>query len=113
MTNTGTILRNVGIARVLANQPKGWQKTAYALVMRKLGGKEVIGEDISNLLRANGLNPTHHNAFGGLIRGMAVQNILEETGRMVQCRNPKSHAHRSVVWRVKTLKQFVAEGGEL
>ena len=92
--------RDEGIARIAGNNGV-WIDGAIAAFKRLDMQGEVTGEQVRvELTKVGVTEPKHHNAWGALIRSLALLGHLIETGRHVKAQREKSHARRTVVWRV-------------
>lgn len=98
--NEATEGRNAGIAAVLSSN-KSWAREARRLLPSVLSGKKrVTGEQVRVLLSEAGLpQPSHHNAWGGFLSGLAG-TFLRNTGSVEHMTQPKSHARRTPVYEV-------------
>lgn len=95
--------RDAGIAKSRAKNPE-WLAQALDLLprMRAAGFETCTGEGMRNWLLANGLNePTSPHAWGALTITAVKRKLLEDTGRVVQMTDAKSHARRTPLWRFK------------
>lgn len=94
-------LKEQGIDLVMGNN-QHWKEKAYELFPGAIKGKtDITGEDLRLLLLGGGLwEPTHHNAWGGLMHGMASRRLYN-TGKTVPMRTPKSHARRTSVYTIR------------
>jgi hypothetical protein len=91
--------RDRGMARVGANNVE-WMIQGLRLMPRLKDRfhNGATGEEIRLALTPVIGLPTHHNAWGRLIRLAIEQNILVMTGAMDQMRTPKSHARSTPVY---------------
>lgn len=92
--------RDAGIDLVEANN-EPWMERALKLLPQTVArGGELTSEELRILLGVAGLEPPlHHNAWGALTMNAVRRGLLEDTGRVMQMRGPKSHARRTPVWR--------------
>lgn len=98
-----------GIDRVMGNN-QHWKKKAYKLLPKALNGQTTVtGEDVRTLLVKRGLwQPTHHNAWGGLIHGL-VGRCMDNTGHITSMSLPSSHARKNPTYTVRPLAQWELE----
>lgn len=96
--NLGLSAREIGLARVKRKQ---WHDGAVKLVRTHLQSWEGIGEDIRIWLvnEQNYPLPHHHNAWGALVMDLVRKDIIVATGPRVRMELPRSHGHRSPVYR--------------
>lgn len=98
---SGQALRDQGIAQVLEAAGDRWQDAATMLIQECLAGQEVLAEDWRLLCSQHGIKPHHPNAWGGLTHSLVSSGVITETGRLGKSRDPRSHARRQPVWRVR------------
>lgn len=93
--------KHQGIDRVMGNN-QHWKKRAYVLFPKVTRGRDQLtGEDIRVLLTKGGLwEPTHHNAWGGLIHGLVGRRI-DSTGQIISMSLPSSHARKNPVYTIR------------
>lgn len=89
--------RDEALERVLDNAGLSWQERATA-VLRSMSASEVTGEDIRLACMARGIQPHHHNAWGGLISRFVSDGLLVATGRYVAMKAKGSHARKTQVY---------------
>jgi hypothetical protein len=97
----GEALRDQGIAQVLEAAGGRWQDAATGLIQECLAGQEVLAEDWRLLCEEHGITPHHPNAWGGLTHSLVSAGVITDTGRLSKSRDPRSHARRQPVWRVR------------
>jgi hypothetical protein len=97
----GESLRDTAIATVMENAGQRWQAAATQLIQDTLRGQEVLAEEWRLLCEHHGLNPHHPNAWGGLTNSLVRSGVITDTGRLGKSRDPRSHARRQPVWRVR------------
>jgi hypothetical protein len=94
----GDLLRDAGIERVTRSNSE-WMEAALEAVAALRSGLELKGEDIRfHVLRALP-PPTHHNAWGALIRTAKGRGILRYTGHHAKMDDPRSHSRMTPVYR--------------
>jgi hypothetical protein len=96
----GPARRNKGMAKVEEHNPD-WLTRSVAFVGHfvtpEMGG--FIGEDIRELVSKHVGYPTHHNAWGTLVRQLLKLKLIEPTGELRAMRDPRSHARKTMVYR--------------
>ena len=92
--------RDAGLARVL-DRAGLFHVQAVEVIRRRLGGAEVLAEEFRRACLAEGVAPHHHNAWGALTAVLVRRGVIEDTGRLGKSQDPRSHARRQPVWRVK------------
>lgn len=97
----GATLRDQGVAQVLKAAGDRWQDAAICLIQEYLAGQEVLAEDWRLLCAEHGITPHHPNSWGGLTLSMMRSGVIIDTGRLGKSRDPRSHARRQPVWRVR------------
>jgi len=97
----GEKLRDAGIAQVLENAGDNWQAAATQLVQDLLSGQEVLAEDWRLLCEQHGIVPHHSNAWGGLTNSFVRAGVIVDTGRLSKSKDPRSHARRQPIWKVR------------
>ena len=97
----GATLRDAGVAQVLENAGAPWQEKATQLIQGAMAGREVLAEDWRLLCKENGIEPHHPNAWGGLTHRLVRLGVITDTGRLAKSKDPRSHARRQPVWRVR------------
>lgn len=97
----GEQLRDSAIAQVMENAGESWQLAATQLVRLRLAGQEVLAEDWRLLCEEHGITPHHPNAWGGLTNSLVRAGVIVDTGRIGKSKDPRSHARRQPVWRVR------------
>ena len=76
----------------------GWAATAGTLLERLPSG-EYTGEDVRLALTKKGLpDPTHPNAWGGVIRGGQTRGVLVPTGKYRPVISERSHGRKIAVY---------------
>ncbi len=88
--------RDEGIARVSSPNAK-WMGDALDAISAIQGGL-LTGEDIRLKVGAYVGQPTHHNAWGALIRTATARGLLAKTGMFRQMRVKQSHARITPVY---------------
>lgn len=86
--------------QALENAGVGWREQATAVV-QDMGGV-VTGEDIRLQCEAAGVQPHHHNAWGGFVCALIRDGVLIPTGRYVPMKADGSHARKTQVYQVNT-----------
>ena len=94
------LARDAGQARVL-ERAATFHADAVAVICRRLAGTEVLAEEFRRVCSEEGVAPHHHNAWGALTAVLVRRGVIEETGRLGKSQDPRSHARRQPVWRVK------------
>jgi len=94
------IARDAGQARVL-DRAGTFHADAVEVIRRRLTGCEVLAEEFRRVCSEEGVAPHHHNAWGALTGALVRRGVIEDTGRLVKSQDPRSHARRQPVWRVK------------
>ena len=89
--------RDAAIDQVLNNAGIPWQERAER-VLRIMTASEVTGEDVRMACKARGVEPHHHNAWGGLISRFVSAGLLVPTGRYVAMQAKGSHARKTQVY---------------
>lgn len=102
----GEAARDAAQARVLS-QSDDFRIKAADIVCRELAGQEVLAEVFRKVCVKHGVTPHHHNAWGALTGYLCRAGLIEDTGRIDKSADPRSHARRQPVWRVRS------SGGEL
>lgn len=97
----GERLKDDAIATVLENAGQRWIDAASQLIQGCLAGQEVLAEEWRLLCAEHGLTPHHPNAWGGLTNSLIRSGVIIGTGRLAKSRDPRSHARRQPVWRVR------------
>ena len=97
----GEQLRDEALELVLENAGDHWRSRAVALIRELLAGQEVLAEDWRLLCAQYGITPHHPNAWGGLTAAMMKDGTIIDTGRLAQSRDPRSHARRQPIWKVR------------
>lgn len=98
----GVQARDRGMKQVTDNNRR-WHDIALDKLWRLSGSnREMTAEEMRAWLRANGLaDPSHPNAWGALTGHAVKMGLIEDTGKVTQARDKKSHACRVPVWRFK------------
>lgn len=112
------VLKEEGMALVLANEKEEWKESFAALVPQFL--KEVpkfIGEECTEWMKAHGVKEPHHvNSWGAQFNALIVKSgQVALTGRVRLCKTPKSHSHATCEWMSLICSQpgrLVALGSE-
>lgn len=65
------------------------------------GVTTVTGEDVREVISAEGVEPHHHNAWGALTLSLRRQGLLISTNEFRPMRGPKSHARVTRVYRLR------------
>lgn len=94
--------RDIGIAAVVEHNTSFCDLGEF-YVRKHLAGQEVTGDEIHSWLEAIGVQPDHHNAWGGFVSGLVRRGVLEDTGRSRHASRVSRHAGRLPVWRVKSI----------
>jgi hypothetical protein len=94
-------LRDDALRLVLDNAGDSWRSRAVALICEVLAGQEVLAEDWRLLCEQHGIRPHHPNAWGGLTAALMKDGTITDTGRLAHSRDPRSHARRQPVWKVR------------
>lgn len=97
----GSQLRDANITQVLENAGQSWQSAATQLIQDELAGREVLAEEWRLLCEEHGIRPHHPNAWGGLTNRLVSMGVIIDTGRISKSRDPRSHARRQPIWRVR------------
>jgi hypothetical protein len=96
----GQAARDEGQARVLERAGE-FPAVAVEVIRRRLAGAEVLAEEFRRVCVEEGVEPHHHNAWGALTAVLVRRGVIEQTGQFEKSRDPRSHARRQPVWRVK------------
>lgn len=92
--------RDEGIRRVTKPNEEWMAEGIHKLSQLSGSGVEWTGEDMRMWLREAGLSePTHHNAWGALIKKAVSKQLIADTGHTRNLKTEKSHARRSPIWR--------------
>ena len=83
-----------------ANAGGDFRKAAIACILRVWAGREATSEDFRLTCEEQGIVPHHHNAWGGLTMGLKKMGALIETGELRAMKSSRSHARRTMVYRV-------------
>ena len=97
----GETLRDAALEQVLDNAGENWQAAATHLIQGMFAGQEVLAEDWRLLCREHGINPHHPNAWGGLTNSLLRAGVIIDTGRLSKSKDPRSHARRQPIWKVR------------
>ena len=92
--------RDFNLSRVTANAGSDFRKDAIACILRVWNGREATSEDFRLTCEEQGIVPHHHNAWGGLTMGLKKMGALIETGELRAMKSSRSHARRTMVYRV-------------
>ena len=92
--------RDYSLSKVSANAGDSFRKDAIACILREWSGREATSEDFRLTCEAQGIVPHHHNAWGGLTMGLKRMGALVETGELRAMKSSRSHARRTMVYRV-------------
>ena len=94
----GAVLRDRGIEQVKDNNVS-WIQACIDVIPNLPLGDDFTGEDIRFLLEAEGLIPTHPNAWGALTNTLARRKLIVRTGEYRQPTDKSSHARAIQVYR--------------
>ena len=98
--DTARTARDVGIARVLDNNPEHKKQGRAHVINKELPGTEGTGEFFRvRALPFITVEPSSMNVWGGIISGLVKDGILVDTGRRGQMETEKSHARESKIYR--------------
>lgn len=92
--------RDYNLSKVTANAGDSFRKDAIACILRVWAGREATSEDFRLTCEQQGITPHHHNAWGGLTMGLKKMGALIETGELRAMKSSRSHARRTMVYRV-------------
>jgi hypothetical protein len=95
MSNPEANARDEAIDRVVDANKKWIQECTVAVYRMRLGAEpdaRFAGEDIRRVLGTVVGQPTHHNAWGGLINGLKRKKLIKPTGKFRHMKMPGSHA---------------------
>jgi len=92
--------RDFNLAKVTTNAGSDFRQKAIACILRVWAGREATSEDFRLTCEQQGIVPHHHNAWGGLTMGLKKMGALIETGELRAMKSSKSHARRTMVYRV-------------
>jgi hypothetical protein len=92
----GKRLRDEGIGRV---HREGFT-AAVSKVLDTMVGRRVKGENIRDECIRRGVEPHHHNAWGGVINGFVKQGRLRFTGEFTPAASVKTRAHPVKIYEV-------------
>lgn len=92
--------RDYNLSKVTANAGSDFRKDAIACILRVWAGREATSEDFRLTCEEQGIVPHHHNAWGGLTMGLKKMGALIETGELRAMKSSRSHARRTMVYRV-------------
>lgn len=91
--------RDLGMARASVAQDllaPAWSELAYAAIVAVASKQaEVHANDLSAFTP----QPSHPNAWGAVWHRAIRNKIIARTGRIVQCADPRKHAHQSPVYQ--------------
>lgn len=93
--------RDVGLAKTRSKN-SAWTAQALAMLpyMKAEGFDTCTGEGMRNWLLANGLDaPSSPHAWGALTVAAVKRGVLQDTGRVVQMTDVRSHARRTPLWK--------------
>lgn len=96
---TAVALREAGLNQVARNAGAAFMDKGLAIIATMSG--EVQGEDIRKKLTAMGIVPHTHKAWGALINRAVRSGLLIGTGRFPPTNSPKTHSHRTQIYRVR------------
>ena len=95
-------LKQRQLSLVLSNAGADWKREATQVVRECFPiGSEFTGEDIRLRCERKNVVPHHPNAWGGFIRSLRKKDLIEETGRWVAMKGPKSNGRRTPQYRRK------------
>lgn len=97
----GEQLRDAAVSQVLENAGDCWKSAATQLIQDALSGQEVLAEDWRLLCEQHGIQPHHPNAWGGLTYSLLRAGVIVDTGRLSKSKDPRSHARRQPIWKVR------------
>lgn len=101
MTATlGAQLRDEALATVLEHAGPAFTESVGDLVLSKLLGKNVTGEEIRLLCLKRGIRPHHHNAWGGIVNALVRRGVLVRLNGMKSMVDPTSHARKTFCYLV-------------
>ena len=92
--------RDFNLSRVTTNAGSDFRRDAIACILRVWSGREATSEDFRLTCEEQGIVPHHHNAWGGLTMGLKKMGALIETGELRAMKSSRSHARRTMVYRV-------------
>ncbi|HEX6826695.1 MAG TPA: hypothetical protein VF077_10310 [Nitrospiraceae bacterium] len=100
---TGADLRDLGIARVTASNPR-WIDLAVAEVRklrtrRKGHPDRFMAEAIRRFTLKTVGPPNSDKAWGALTRRLALEGVIKDVGRTGTPKDPRSHACRKPIYR--------------
>jgi hypothetical protein len=89
-------------AELVGENNRDWMDQAFLGLQRFVSQhREFTGEEFRAwwVARQAGELPRHHNAWGALFLRAAREGLIFKTGRYVNARSPRTHAHPVSVWR--------------
>lgn len=90
--------RDKALARIRGNNTR-WLVDALKIVSNLHGSWVGTGEDIHQVVHECLGLPSHHNAWGMLIRMAIKRQLIKPTGRYLKMKTKKSHARMTPEYR--------------
>ena len=99
----GEALGEFGMRLVESNQSTEWKELAKRMILEYIADKgPCVIEDARQYCAVCNLpDPTHPNAWGAIVSGLAKSNLIERTGEWVKASSVLSHASMYPIWRIK------------
>ena len=93
--------RDAALKRITENAGEDWKISCLQVLLGIKRGTLLTGEIFRKKCSGLGLIPHHPNAWGGLIMGMIKQGLMEDVGDYRKTQDPKSHARKSIIYKVR------------
>lgn len=100
---TGTILKERGMGRAIANSPEGWKEAFREEVKRQAStGLPFTSEDVTNVIglpAGDGAGMNANNGVGAMMNSMARQGVIVSApNRVTESQRDSRHGSRIGVW---------------
>lgn len=91
--------RDLALDKVAFNNAEWFDKVLMLIPSHSLG--EFTGEELRQRITPLMGHPSHHNAWGSVIRTAIKRGLIEGTGQYKKMTTVKSHARATAVYRRK------------